>query len=211
MKILALSDRVVEQIYSETLRDRYPDVDIVIGCGDLPFYYLEYVVSMLNVPLFYVHGNHDRPRQYLSDGRVVSAAEGCTALEDRTICINDLILAGLGGSRRYTPHAVHQYTESEMALRVAQLAPGLMRNKIRWGRYLDILITHSPPYGIHDGPDLPHRGFKSLLWFMRAFRPRYMLHGHTHIYRRDMPRETHYYETCVLNVYPYWVITLNDE
>jgi Icc-related predicted phosphoesterase len=211
MKILALSDRVVEQIYSETLRTRYPDVDMVLGCGDLPFYYLEYVVSALNVPLLYVHGNHDKPRQYLSDGRVISAAQGCVVLEDRTVCVDGMILAGLGGSRRYTPHGVHQYTESEMATRVARLVPALWRNRLRWGRYLDILVTHSPPLGIHDGQDLPHIGFKSLLWLMRTFRPRYLLHGHTHIYRRDLPRQTQYHDTLVLNVYPYWTITLDDE
>ena len=210
MKILALSDRVVEEIHSETLRDRYSDVDIVLGCGDLPFYYLEYVASALRAPLFYVHGNHDMPRQYFSDGRVVSAARGCTALEDRVVRIGGLTLAGLGGSRRYTPDAIHQYTEGEMVWRMARLAPHLGWNRLRRGRYLDILVTHSPPYGIHDGADLPHRGFKSLRWFIRAFRPRYLLHGHTHITPRDLPRETRYHETLVVNVCPYWVMALGD-
>ena len=41
--------------------DRLPSLnpDLVIGCGDLPFDYLEYLVSRLDVPLLYVPGNHD--------------------------------------------------------------------------------------------------------------------------------------------------------
>ena len=42
MKILAVSDRVMDQIYCTDVRQKYPDVDLVIGCGDLPFYYLEF-------------------------------------------------------------------------------------------------------------------------------------------------------------------------
>lgn len=35
------------------------DVDVVISCEDLCCEYLDYLVSMLNVPLLYVPGNHD--------------------------------------------------------------------------------------------------------------------------------------------------------
>ena len=47
MKILALSDEVVPWIYSPTLRERCGDVGLIVGCGDLPYYYLEYVVTVL--------------------------------------------------------------------------------------------------------------------------------------------------------------------
>ena len=33
----------------------------MISCGDLPAYYLDYLVSKLDVPLYAVHGNHDAP------------------------------------------------------------------------------------------------------------------------------------------------------
>jgi len=78
-------------------------------------------------------------------------------------------------------------------------------NRVLHGRYLDILITHSPPFGIHDGEDLPHRGFKALLGFMTVFRPRYLLHGHKHIYGPE-PSRTRYLDTEVINVYPFRVI-----
>ena len=70
MKILAVSDQVVKSIYSEHIRERFGDVDMVLSCGDLPYSYLEYIASMLNVPCFFVHGNHDQP-EYQLDGRVL--------------------------------------------------------------------------------------------------------------------------------------------
>ena len=51
MKVLAVSDRVVGHIYSTGVRKSYSDVDLIVGCGDLPFYYLEFLVSSLDVPL----------------------------------------------------------------------------------------------------------------------------------------------------------------
>jgi uncharacterized protein len=51
MKILAISDVELDIIYSPLITRRFKDVDLVIGCGDLPNYYLEYVISMLNRPL----------------------------------------------------------------------------------------------------------------------------------------------------------------
>jgi Icc-related predicted phosphoesterase len=93
-----------------------------------------------------------------------------------------------------------------MRARIAGLIPPLVAHRVSKGRAIDILVTHSPPFGIHDGQDLPHRGFKSLLTLMRYARPRFMLHGHTHLYRSNTPSETHFHETTVLNVYPLRVI-----
>ncbi len=59
MKLLALSDEVVDWIYSPAWLARCGDVDLVIGCGDLPMHYMEFVTSTLNVPCYYVRGNHD--------------------------------------------------------------------------------------------------------------------------------------------------------
>ncbi|MGW8250128.1 MAG: hypothetical protein ACWGO1_05765, partial [Anaerolineales bacterium] len=68
VKVLSLSDVIVQFIYSPHIRKRFPDVELVIGCGDLPYYYLEYIISSLNVPLFYVRGNHDKEIEYSVSG-----------------------------------------------------------------------------------------------------------------------------------------------
>ncbi len=211
MKILALSDEVVDALYSAAIKERYADVDFVVGCGDLPFYYLEFIVTMLNVPLYYVPGNHDKPNQYLSDGRIISRAEGCESIDGRVARCEaagrqPVLLVGLGGSLRYNNEGVHQYSQNEMAARAWGLAPALAANRLRFGRALDLLVTHAPPRGIHDGADLAHTGFDVYRRFMDLFRPRFLLHGHSHVYRPDTVVTTPYGQTEVLNVYPYRLI-----
>lgn len=203
MKILAVSDRVLDRIYCSNLRERYPDVEMVIGCGDLPYYYLDFLVSALDVPLLYVLGNHDGGPQYTSDKRELTGVSGGTYIHGQVVDINGLLVAGLNGSMRYRPRAPYMYTETEMRRQVARLVPGLLWNRRRHGRYLDILVAHSPPFGIHDRKDLPHTGFKVFLQLMRVFKPRYLLHGHIHLYRRDIATQTKVGETEVINVYPY--------
>jgi Icc-related predicted phosphoesterase len=204
VKILAVSDRVVKGIYSPHIRERFGDVDMVISCGDLSYSYLEFIVSMLNVPCFFVHGNHDGPI-HTADGCVLAEPGGWTDLDGRTAEAKGVLLGGLEGSIRYRPDGCYQYTEAEMKFKVLQLSWALVMNRLRYGRYLDILVTHAPPLGIHDGADWPHRGFKVFLNLMAFFRPRYLLHGHKHIYGPET-WQTHYQDTEVINVYPYRVI-----
>ena len=56
-RILAVADEVDESLYGDKLDKLRPD--LMVSCGDLPFDYLEYLVSRANVPLLYVPGNHD--------------------------------------------------------------------------------------------------------------------------------------------------------
>ena len=208
MKILFVSDKVVEHLYSSSIATRLSDVDLVIGCGDLPYYYLEFIQSVLNTSLFYVHGNHDPEKEYLSDGTAVSGPLGGINLHRQTYNIDNLLLAGLEGSIRYRSGRF-QYTQQEMWLNILlHLVPRLLVNKLMHGRYLDMLITHSPPYGIHNGEDHVHAGFRSFLWLMKVFKPRYLVHGHRHIYNPTEPTETQFFETTVLNIYPYKILDI---
>ena len=43
---------------------------------------------------------------------------------------------------------------------------------------------------------------------MRWFKPRYLLHGHIHLYRRNVVVQTRYCETEVINTYPYRILDL---
>jgi len=204
VRILAVSDQVSRAIYNGGIAQRFGDVDMVISSGDLPYSYLEYIVSMLDVPCFYVHGNHDHP-EYTSGGEILTEPGGWTNLDGRTYAESGVLLAGLEGSIRYKPEANYQYTEREMTWKVWKLIPGLLSNRISYGRYLDILVTHSPPYGVHDGDDLAHRGFEVFLDFMKHFKPRYLLHGHKHVHGTE-PTRSRYAQTDVINVYPYRVV-----
>jgi hypothetical protein len=44
---------------------------------------------------------------------------------------------------------------------------------------------------------------------MRTFRPRYLVHGHVHLYDRNAAREARYADTTVLNAYDHAVIELD--
>jgi DNA repair exonuclease SbcCD nuclease subunit len=204
VKILAISDKAVPKIHSTQIRNRFGDVELVLGCGDLPYSYMEYITTMLCVPCFFVHGNHDHP-QHLSNGSTLNEPGGWTNLDGRTVKAKGLILGGMEGSRRYRPRAPYQYTEQEMTRKLWRMALSMFAHRLLDGRYLDILITHAPPCGIHDGEDACHQGFDTLLRFMQRFRPRYLLHGHQHLYR-DEVWQTRYLDTEVINVYPYRII-----
>jgi len=197
MKILALSDEEVGFIYAPGMRESLGDVELIVGCGDLPARYLEYVVTQLNVPLVYVPGNHDPDDLRVPGGRL---------LDGSVVHVAGFTIGGLGGSRRYKRDGCHQYTESEMQWRVVQLAPRLVGSRLRRGRGLDIFISHSPPLGIHDGADPAHQGFAAFRSFLSAFRPSLMLHGHSHARRNVETMETQFLDTHVLNVYPYRLI-----
>lgn len=206
MKILAVSDQVEERLYSPAVKSFGSGVDLLIGCGDLPYEYLEYLLNVLNIPMIYVPGNHD-PVFSLKDTR--SHVEGAIDIDLKTIQFKSLLLAGMGGSVRYRDDGVNQYGQTEMYIRAIRLVFPLMWNRARYGRAVDILVTHSPPAGIHDDNDNAHQGLKAINTIMKYFKPRYVLHGHTYFYQRNLVTpHTKSGETTVINIFPYHVIEL---
>jgi Icc-related predicted phosphoesterase len=204
MKILTISDKVDELLYSPAIKHLFADVDLVLGCGDLPHYYLEFIVTMLGGPLFYVVGNHaNEIKHYYKPAHQWEYPGGCENIDGRIVHYKGLSIAGLEGSMRYNNNRHFQYTDREMAWKVRKLMPGLLLNKLFHGRYLDILISHAPPQGIHDKPDLCHQGFRALRTFIERFRPRYLIHGHVHVYSPSETTESVYHDTTVLNAYGY--------
>lgn len=201
MKILALSDQVVPLIYSEAVRERFADVELIVGCGDLPVYYLEYVVTQLNVPLVFVPGNHDPDALNVSGG---------ISVDGKLVQINGAVVVGLGGSRRYKPKGKHQYTEAEMSWRSARLLLRSLPTRLIKGRWVDLLITHAPPQGVHDASDLAHQGFAVFHHFVRTLRPSMMLHGHSHVIRNLDETRSQLYSCEIINVYPYQVVDLPE-
>ena len=93
---------------------------------------------------------------------------------------------------------------------VLSLVPHLMLNKLIHGRYLDIFVSHTPPWQINDQEDRPHQGSKAFRWLNRVFQPALHLHGHIHIYRQVSPIQTMFGNTCVINVFGYREIILDD-
>jgi Icc-related predicted phosphoesterase len=76
---------------------------------------------------------------------------------------------------------------------------------------LDLLVTHSPPYGIHDDDSRAHRGLKAINWLMSWARPRFVLHGHLHYAPSNLSRDALWQgRTSIVNVYPYRMIEIPD-
>ena len=209
MQFLTVSDEVVPAIYSLNIKERFQSIQAILGCGDLPPYYLEFIVTMLAKPCFYVDGNHNGV-EYTAAGEELHAPRGCVLIEGTSVAYDGLLITGLGGSIRYNNESGAQYTETQMLARVWALAPRLLINRMRHGRYLDILLTHAPPLGIHNGPDYPHRGFRAFLTFMDYFQPRFLIHGHIHrSYGFSAVTETRYKQTMVLNTAGYRLLTID--
>jgi len=207
MKILLISDSIVEHIYSSSITERMKDIDFVISSGDVPNYYLEFIVTMLNRPLFYVKGNHCKEKIYSESGIKTDLPEGCINIDQKIIAYKNIILMGLEGSMRYNG-GEYQYTDAQMSWKINKLKPRLYLNKIFKKRYVDILVTHAPPYKIHDQEDLCHRGFKSFNDFMKKFKPRYLIHGHIHSYGTNNDWITEINGTKVINAYGYRIIEI---
>ncbi len=205
MKILAVSDIVVDWIYSPKIRLMLADTDLVIGCGDLPQYYLEYIVSSLNVPVFHVYGNHSITETWGNHNELTT--NGSVDLNCRVVRFKGYTFAGVEGSLRYN-NGKFQYTQAEMWLNVFRIIPGLLINRLTHGKYLNVFVTHAPAWGIHDQPDKPHQGIKAFHWLVSHFQPDYHIHGHIHVYRPDMETDSVFGRTRVLNAYGYRPIEL---
>ena len=59
MRILAIADVESKALWDYYEPERVKGLDLIISCGDLAPEYLEFLVTMANCPLLYVHGNHD--------------------------------------------------------------------------------------------------------------------------------------------------------
>ena len=207
MNLLTVSDVESSLIYSPNIKKRFHDIDLAISCGDLSYYYLEYIISALDIPLYYVRGNHAKEIEYGHAG-IRKSPWGAINLHKKVLRDKNsgLLLSGIQGCIRYNL-GKYQYTQREMWLLVMKLVPGLLRNKMRYGRYLDIFVSHASPWGIHDESDRAHQGVKAFLWLVKAFQPRYHLHGHIHVYWPGTVVQTTLGKTTVLNTYGYRKLT----
>lgn len=220
MKLLCVADHVDPLVYSNGCKSRFQDVELVISAGDLPMEYLGFIASTLNKPVLFVFGNHNlsalkrfrRPGGSITGdiGANFTNYYGATSVDGRIRKVKGLLVAGLGGSIQYNG-GEHQFTEFQMITRILKLVPRLLWNRLIHGRFLDILVTHAAPRGINDAEDKPHVGFKAFLWFMRRFRPQYLLHGHIHLYDLNADRYGSYEDTTVINVYDHYVLEMSED
>lgn len=209
MKILAIADAVSPVVYSERFPENLPPFDMVLSAGDMPGHVLEFVATKLKTPPVYVLGNHHNA--YIRDSVTdeMTLPGGCINVHNRVVDIGGVLIAGFEGSARYKP-GPHQYTEWQMSYLTASMTPKLLINRFRYGRAVDILLTHAPPKGPHEGADHPHRGLGAFNRFVERWRPKLHVHGHVHLQGANDPRE---YMTNsgvrVVNAYNYTLIDID--
>ena len=193
MKVLTVSDRVEPVLYDQFDPLPFEHVELILACGDLPPEYLSFLSDRLNVPLFFVRGNHDLRHD-------TRPPVGCIHLSHSLAKFKGKNILGLEGSRWYNG-GPHQYHEWEMYWKIQRLRPRIWRCK-----GIDIVITHAPPRHIHDAEDRCHRGFKSFRWLIEKYSPSYFIHGHIHAHFTDASqRMTLYHRTRVINTYGCYV------
>lgn len=200
MKFLIVGDTVDPLLYDHFRRERFPEnISAILSVGDLPAWYLSYLMSVFNAPLYYVRGNHDHSYD-------TNPPEGGENIHGRVINFKGLTIIGFEGSMFYhSPNAV-QYTEREM---------WWIWTKMRWrfmfGRKIDIVLTHAPPFGIHDAEDQCHRGFLTFSKIIHKYKPRYFIHGHTHLnYGLKQKRVDIVNGTTVINGYGFYILDLDE-
>jgi len=222
MRILAISDIPERLLYDDFSPERWRSrVDLVLSCGDLDREYLEFLVTVLDVPLLYVAGNHDVSFRWQPPG-------GCEDIDGRVVRVGGLRIAGLAGCMRYNAgREEYQYTERQMAWKVHRLEYKAWR-----AGGVALVISHAAP--VHcpafkqcpapvgsgrrcmhpecpshleaclDAGDLCHRGVEAFRWFILRRRPRYWLHGHNHLTYAWTPRLCTIGETTVINAYGHY-------
>ena len=222
MKILCVSDQLDPLVYSSAAKEYFKDIDLVLCAGDLPMEYIDYIVSVLNKPTYFVFGNHNLEefgfyhKQYetgtpnMGIDQSLTHAHGASYAGFKVLKEGNLLIAGTSGSLRYN-NGLCQYTDTEMFFNLLKMIPKLIYNKIRYGRYVDIFLTHAPPRGIHDKEDRCHRGFDCYLWFLKKFKPAYMIHGHIHLYDLQEKRVTRRGATTVINAYSHYIVEYGDD
>lgn len=193
MRILTIADEESRSLWDFYDKSKLEGIDLILSCGDLKAEYLSFLVTMANVDLLYVHGNHD-------GGYETKPPEGCFCVDDDLVVWQDIRILGLGGSMRYKPGTL-QYSEKEMQHRIRRLS---------WKLYLhkgfDILLTHAPAAGINDLDDLPHKGFACFNKLLEKYEPAYFLHGHVHQSYGSFTRSQTVGKTTVVNAFEKYII-----
>lgn len=233
MKILCVSDMIDPMIYNQRAKELFPDIDLILCAGDLPMDYIDFIVSVFNKPTYFVFGNHNlkefkyydksampmtaqdlqnkNSSQHYHGGKYLGFAcdtnKSLSFIHPETGKKTPLLIAGIPGSIKYN-NGLNQYSDSQMKRRLLRLVPRLIYNKLKYGRYLDILLTHATPRHIHDKEDPCHKGFESFNWFVEKYKPTYMVHGHIHLYDMREERAGKYWDTMIINAYAHTTISL---
>jgi Icc-related predicted phosphoesterase len=174
MKILAIADRRIYENLPEIIKTS--SIDLVILLGDLKYIDICDLVDS-SVPILGVYGNHCMSN-YFKELNAINVHMMLTKFGNYKIF-------GFEGCPDYK-FQDHEFSQDE-AQSLLEGSPGC-----------DILIAHSPAFGINSSEQPPHEGFIGLTNYLNLHRPKFFFHGHS--YPPDSQKISIYNDTIV-----YWV------
>jgi Icc-related predicted phosphoesterase len=218
VRILAVADAKHPALDSHFEPERWRGVELLLGCGDLPADYLDYLATSLGVPFLYVRGNHDA--NLWERGQAVGEN-----IDGRLVRYKGLNIVGFEGCAWYGGKGI-EYSQLQMRWRVYSALPMLLMS-----RRVDLVVSHAPPAlrpgeamaveqdlsarvdlsaplrVLPDAPEIPedhaHRGFFAFTTLLRWFRPRLWLHGHVHLNYSRASRVRRHGRTLIASAYQY--------
>ncbi len=170
MRILVISDihssvRSVKQIIEET---KEVNVNLTLISGDITHFSRADALKILSaIPgkKAAVPGNCDAP-----DITEVFEETGTIDLHGKRAEIEGLVFAGLGASNPLPFSTLFTYSEERIFTILDSICNGA-----------DVLVTHTPPYGILDRTAFGHRGgSEAIRKVVEKYRPRLSIFGHIH-------------------------------
>lgn len=192
INITCISDEENRVLNSDLAKSKLENSEFIISAGDLKSSYLEYLTTISNKDLFYVHGNHD-------DHYDTKPPEGCICIDDDLVVYKGIRILGLGGSYKYS-NRKYQYTETEMKKRIRKI-----KHKIKKAKGVDIIVSHAPIAGYGDLEDYAHQGFECFKQLLEKYEPKYWLYGHIHsAYNARNKKIFSYKKTLIINVSDYY-------
>lgn len=187
--ILAIADEEDEALWNGYNNKYLKQFDLIISAGDLKAEYLEYLVTITNKTLLYVHGNHDEKYDE-------KPPEGCICIDDDVYVHDGIRILGLGGSFLYRENGKYMYSERQMERRIKKL-----KRKIKKLGGIDIVVAHAPIKGYGDLPDFAHQGFACFVKLVEDYHPKYFFFGHVHMrYNHNYVGYYKLNETQIINV-----------
>ena len=183
MKVLVISDEESKLLTEYYYENNLEEIDMILSAGDLPYAYLKTVKTNLTRPLFYVKGNHDTYKTSLFDKGFI---------ERKSVDFSGIKMIGIGCQSR------NGQILSEEAMR-RKLKRLYQRNKGKAS--VDIIISHYPAFGMGDGQDTIHQGYRAIRDFVEKMQPAYFVYGHNHLNYGRKRRTIESNKTKYVNAY----------
>jgi putative phosphoesterase len=176
LKIATITDIHARSVYPISVLGQLRQTDLLLIAGDITNFgdkdeanYIIQELAALNIKMFAVPGNCDRPA-------VSSALDSCDInLHATTKIVGNVMLFGIGGCNKTPFHTPLEYSEKEIADILNRIA------RIPSVKHY-VLVSHAPPYKTKLDKVLfgLHVGSKAIRNFVDEFQPDIVVCGHIH-------------------------------